>query len=348
VPVVVKAQVHAGGRGKGGGIKLAATPPEAEAVAGQVIGMTLVTPQTGPEGRLVRRVLVEEQTAIARELYLAVLIDPAAGRPLIVGSSAGGMEIEAVAASQPEAIHRIEVDPAAGYQAYEGREMAFALGLSGELLRPAVALIANLYRLFVEKDCSQVEINPLAVTQDNRLLALDAKLNFDDNAAYRHADIVALRDLEEEDPLEVKAQSEGINNYVKLDGSIGCVVNGAGLAMATMDAIMLAGGAPANFLDIGTVNDKARVVNAIGIITADPDVKATLFNIYGGMARVDVIAEGLIEAYKHHDVQVPIVARLAGTELDAGLRLLDAAGVPIQRASDLGEAARKAVQAAKG
>jgi succinyl-CoA synthetase beta subunit len=348
VPVVVKAQVHAGGRGKGGGIKLAATPPEAEAVAGQVIGMTLVTPQTGPEGRLVRRVLVEEQTAIARELYLAVLIDPAAGRPLIVGSSAGGMEIEAVAASQPEAIHRIEVDPAAGYQAYEGREMAFALGLSGELLRPAVALIANLYRLFVEKDCSQVEINPLAVTQDNRLLALDAKLNFDDNAAYRHADIVALRDLEEEDPLEVKAQSEGINNYVKLDGSIGCVVNGAGLAMATMDAIMLAGGAPANFLDIGTVNDKARVVNAIGIITADPDVKAILFNIYGGMARVDVIAEGLIEAYKHHDVQVPIVARLAGTELDAGLRLLDAAGVPIQRASDLGEAARKAVEVARG
>ena len=293
-----------------------------------------------------RRVLVEEQTAIARELYLAVLIDTSSGRPLIMASSAGGIEIEEVAASRPEAIHRVDVDPAAGFQPYEGRELAFALGLDGELLRPAVALIGSLYRLFAEKDCSLAEINPLVVTRDGRLLALDAKLNFDDNAAFRHPEIVALRDLEEEDPLEVRAQSEGINNYVKLDGNIGCVVNGAGLAMATMDAIKLSGGEPANFLDIGTVNDKARVVHAIGIITADPDVKAILFNIYGGMARVDVIAEGLIEAYKHHDVRVPVIARLAGTELEAGLRLLDAAGVPIERAEDLGEAARKAVEAA--
>ena len=345
-PSVVKAQIHAGGRGKGGGIRLAATPEEAETEARQVIGMTLVTPQTGPKGRLVRRVLVEEQTAIARELYLAVLIDTSTGRPLIMASSAGGIEIEEVAASRPEAIHRVDVDPAAGFQPYEGRELAFALGLDGELLRPAVALIGSLYRLFAEKDCSLAEINPLVVTRDGRLLALDAKLNFDDNAAFRHPEIVALRDLEEEDPLEVRAQAEGINNYVKLNGNIGCVVNGAGLAMATMDAIKLSGGEPANFLDIGTVNDKARVVHAIGIITADPDVKAILFNIYGGMARVDVIAEGLIEAYKHHDVRVPVIARLAGTELEAGLRLLDAAGVPIERADDLGEAARKAVEAA--
>lgn len=345
-PVAVKAQVHAGGRGKGGGIKLAATPAEAEEAAGRIIGMTLVTPQTGPEGRLVRRVLVEEQTAIARELYLAVLVDTSAGRPLIMGSEAGGMEIEAVAATRPEAIHRVHVDPAAGFQPYQGRELAFALGLGGELLRPAVGLIAALYRLFWEKDCSLAEINPLVVTAEGALLALDAKLNFDDNALYRHPDVAALRDLDEEDPLEVRAQSEGITNYVKLDGNIGCVVNGAGLAMATMDAIKLAGGEPANFLDIGTVNDKQRVVNAIGLLTHDPDVKAILFNIYGGMARVDVIAEGLIEAYGRHEVRVPVIARLEGTELAAGLRLLDAAGVPIQRADDLADAARKAVEAA--
>ena len=343
---VIKAQIHAGGRGKGGGIKLAANPDEAEAAAKQVIGMTLVTPQTGAEGQLVRSVLVEEQTQIERELYLAVLIDSSSGFPILMGSAAGGMEIEEVASTTPEAIHRVPIDPAAGFQPYEGRQLAFALGLTGDLLRPAVALMADLYRFFVEKDCSLAEINPLVVTKDNRILALDAKLNFDDNAAFRHPDILALRDKDEEDPLEVRAQEEGISNYVKLDGNIGCVVNGAGLAMATMDAIKLAGGEPANFLDIATANDPQRVVNALGIITSDPNVKAILINIFGGMARVDVIAEGIIKANEALNLSVPIVARLAGTNLEEGVRMLEASSVHCERAEDLGEAARKAVAAA--
>ncbi len=346
VPVVVKAQVHAGGRGKGGGIKLASTPEEAEQAARQIIGMTLVTPQTGPEGKLVRRVLVEEQTAPARELYLAILIDGSIGKPVLMGSSAGGMEIEEVAATNPEAIHRVAIDPSAGFQPFIGRELAFELDLGGDLLRQATSLMSGLYRLFVEKDASLAEINPLVVTNDNRVMALDAKVNFDDNATFRHPDIVALRDIDEEDPLEVRAQSEGISNYVKLDGSIGCVVNGAGLAMATMDAIKLAGGEPANFLDIGTVNDASRVVNAFGIISADPGVKAILVNIFGGMARVDVIAQGIIDAHKQMSVRVPVVARLAGTNLDEGVRLLNESGLTVERAEDLGEAARKAVAAA--
>jgi succinyl-CoA synthetase beta subunit len=346
-PSVIKAQIHAGGRGKGGGIKLAATPDEAEAAAGQIIGMTLVTPQTGPEGRLVRKVLVEEQTAIERELYLAVLIDGSIGRPILMGSAAGGMEIEEVAATHPEAIHRIAIDPAAGFQPFEGRSLAFALGLSGDLLRPAVALMQSLYRFFIEKDCSLAEINPLVVTKDNEVLALDAKINFDDNALFRHPDVVALRDIDEEDPLEVRAQDEGIPNYVKLDGNIGCIVNGAGLAMATMDAIKLAGGEPANFLDIGTVNDPARVVNALSIIGSDPNVRAILINIFGGMARVDVIAQGIIEANKTAKSTLPVVARLAGTNLEEGVRLLAEAGIEIERAEDLGEAAQKAVAVAR-
>jgi succinyl-CoA synthetase beta subunit len=346
-PSVIKAQIHAGGRGKGGGIKLASNADEAEAAAKQVIGMTLVTPQTGPEGQLVRSVLVEEQTPIDRELYLAVLIDSSTGFPILMGSSAGGMEIEEVAATHPESIHRVPIDPAAGFQPYEGRQLAFALGLTGDLLRPTVALMANLYRFFIEKDCSLAEINPLVVTKDSRILALDAKLNFDDNAAFRHADILELRDKDEEDPLEVRAQEEGISNYVKLDGNIGCVVNGAGLAMATMDAIKLAGGEPANFLDIATANDPQRVVNALGIITSDPNVKAILINIFGGMARVDVIAEGIIKANEDLKLNVPIVARLAGTNLEEGVRMLEASQVHCERAEDLGEAARKAVAAAK-
>jgi succinyl-CoA synthetase beta subunit len=346
VPVVVKAQIHAGGRGKGGGIKLAGTPDETEAAASQIIGMTLVTPQTGPEGRLVRKVLVEEQTAIERELYLAVLIDGSIGRPILMGSSQGGMEIEEVAASHPEAIHRVDVDPAAGFQPYIARELAFALGLGGDQLRPASALMTGLYNLFIDKDASLAEVNPLVVTKDGRVLALDAKVNFDDNALFRHPEIAELRDIDEEDPLEVRAQNEGIQNYIKLDGSIGCVVNGAGLAMATMDAIKLAGGEPANFLDIGTVNDPSRVVNAFGIITADPNVKAILVNIFGGMARVDVIAQGIIDAHKQMQVGVPVVARLAGTNLEEGARLLDGSGLTVERAEDLGEAARKAVAAA--
>ena len=345
-PVVVKAQVHAGGRGKGGGIKTAATPDEAQRVAGEIIGMTLITPQTGPEGRLVRRVLVEEQTDVDRELYLSVLIDGAAGGPVIIASAAGGMEIEEVAARQPEAISRVAIDPACGFQPHEGRELAFALGLTGDLMRPAVQLMSALYKAFIEKDCSLAEINPLVVTTSGKVLALDAKVSFDDNALFRREDIAAMRDPEEEDALEVQAKELGIDNYVKLDGNIGCVVNGAGLAMATMDSIKLAGGAPANFLDIGTVNDVKRVVNAFRIITSDASVKAVLINIFGGMARVDIIAQGVVDAKKELDIAVPVVVRLAGTNVEEGERILAASGQDVIRAADLGEAARKAVEAA--
>ena len=348
-PVVVKAQIHAGGRGKGGGIKLASTPQEAEEAARQIIGMTLVTPQTGPEGRLVMSVLVEEQVAADRELYLSVLIDNAAGRPLMMASAAGGMEIEEVAARTPEAIHRATIDPAVGFQPYQGRQLAFALGLGGDLLRPAVQLMTGLYRAFAARDASLAEINPLVVTASPkpRLLALDAKMNFDDNALFRHPEVAALRDKDEEDPLEVEAQELGINNYVKLSGNIGCVVNGAGLAMATMDSIKLAGGEPANFLDIGTVNDVARVVNAFKILTADPNVRAILINIFGGMARVDVIAQGIVDAHRQMEVKVPVVVRLAGTNLEEGERILRQASLPLIRAEELGEAAKKAVAAAR-
>jgi succinyl-CoA synthetase beta subunit len=347
-PVVVKAQIHAGGRGKGGGIKLASTPQEAERAAGQIIGMTLVTPQTGPDGRLVKSVLVEEQVAAGRELYLSVLIDNATGRPLMMASAAGGMEIEEVAARTPEAIHRTTIDPAVGFQPYQGRQLAFALGLGGDLLRPAVQLMTGLYRAFAARDVSLAEINPLVVTAppEPRLLALDAKMNFDDNALFRHPEVAALRDKDEEDPLEVEAQELGINNYVKLSGNVGCMVNGAGLAMATMDSIKLAGGEPANFLDIGTVNDVGRVVNAFKILTADPSVRAILINIFGGMARVDVIAQGIVDTHRQMEVKVPVVVRLAGTNLEEGERILRKANLPLIRAEELGEAAKKAVAAA--
>ena len=345
--VVVKAQIHAGGRGKGGGVKLANSPNEAAAVASQIIGMQLVTHQTGPQGQKVRRVLIEEQMPIERELYFAILLDNAIGMPILMASAEGGMDIEAVAANTPEKIMRVPVDPATGYEPYQGRQIAFGLGLRGDLLRSAVQLFGALYELYVAKDGSLVEINPLVVTTDGRLLPLDAKVTFDDNADFRHKDIVELRDKDEEDPLEVQAHEMGILNYIKLDGNIGCVVNGAGLAMATMDSIKLAGGEPANFLDIGTVNDSERVVNALKIITADPAVKAVLFNIFGGMARVDVIAQGIIDAQKQFNIDVPVVARLAGTNVDEGEALLAAANVNVIRAKDLGEAAKLAVQAAK-
>jgi succinyl-CoA synthetase beta subunit len=348
VPVAVKAQVHAGGRGKGGGIKLAATPDEARKVAGEIIGMRLVTHQTGPEGRLVRRVLVEEQLKVERELYLGIVIDNSIGFPLVMASDAGGVDIEEVAAKTPERIQRLPVDPSIGFQPYQGRQLALTLGLRDELMRAAVQTVSGLYRAFVENDCSLAEINPLVVTADGRLLAADAKLNFDDNALYRHDDVAALRDPDEEDPLEVQAQQLGINNYIKLSGNIGCVVNGAGLAMATMDAIKLAGGEPANFLDIGTVNDASRVVNSFRIIGEDPSVRAVLINIFGGMARVDIIAQGVVDAHKELDVRVPVVVRLAGTNLEEGDRILRESGLPVVRAADLGEAARKAVAAAGG
>ncbi len=346
--VVVKAQIHAGGRGKGGGVKLANSADEAEEAARQIIGMRLVTHQTGPEGQQVKSILVEEQMQVERELYLAVLIDNAAGRPAMMASAAGGMEIEEVAANSPEQIHRVTIDPAAGFQPHLARELAYAIGLDGDQLRPAVQLMAGLYKAFAATDASLAEINPLVVTGDGRLLALDAKFNIDDNALYRHAEIQALRDIDEENPLEVQAQSLGINNYIKLEGNIGCVVNGAGLAMATMDSIKFAGGEPANFLDIGTVNDPQRVVGAFQVIKADPAVKAILINIFGGMARVDVIAQGVIEAFKQMDVGMPVVVRLEGTNLEEGAKMLEESGLPIIRARDLGSAAREAVQAAGG
>lgn len=348
VPVAVKAQIHAGGRGKGGGIKLASTPEEARDVARQMIGMRLVTHQTGPEGRLVKRVLVEEQLQVERELYLGIVIDNSIGFPLVMASADGGVEIEEVAARTPERIHKMAVDPTVGFQPFQGRWLALNVGLTGEMMRPAAALIASLYRAFEENDCSLAEINPLVVTRDGRLLAADAKLNFDDNALYRHKEIAALRDIDEEDPLEVRAQESGIGNYVKLSGNIGCVVNGAGLAMATMDAIKLAGGEPANFLDIGTVNDVGRVVASFRIITEDPNVKAILINIFGGMARVDVIAQGIIDAHREMEIRVPVVARLVGTNVEEGERLLRESGLSLIRAGDLGEAAVKAVEAARG
>jgi succinyl-CoA synthetase beta subunit len=346
-PVVVKAQVHAGGRGKGGGIALAETPKQAEAAAARIIGMTLVTPQTGAEGRLVRSVLVEEQMKAERELYLSVIIDNATASPVVMASSAGGMEIEEVASSSPQLIQRVRVDAAVGLQPFQARQLAFALGLAGDLLRPSTALMSGLYKAFAACDCSLAEINPLVVTADRRVVALDAKLNFDDNALFRHPEIVELRDLGEEDPLEVQAQELGVNNYVKLTGNIGCVVNGAGLAMSTMDANKLAGGEPANFLDIGTVNDVARVVNAFKILTTDANVKAILINIFGGMARVDVIAQGVVDAQKQMKISVPVVVRLAGTNVEDGERILAANGGELIRAQGLGEAAEKAVAAAR-
>jgi len=347
VPVVVKAQIHAGGRGKGGGIKLTDTPAQAEKAARQIIGMRLVTHQTGPEGRIVRKVLVEEQVQAERELYLGIVIDSGSARPVVMASEAGGVDIEEVAARSPDKIHKAFVDPAVGFQPYEGRQLAFATNLGGDLLRPAGELMSGLYRAFAAKDASLAEINPLVVTSDGRLLALDAKMNLDDNALFRHPEIAALRDRDEEDPLEVQARELGINNYVRLSGNIGCVVNGAGLAMSTMDAIKLAGGDPANFLDIGTVNDVARVVNSFKILTADPEVKAILINIFGGMARVDVIAQGIVDAHRQMQIEVPVVVRLAGMNVAAGERILADAKLPLIRALGLGEAARKAVEAAR-
>jgi len=345
--VVVKAQIHAGGRGKGGGVKLANSPEEAAQVFSRIMGMQLVTHQTGPQGQKVKTVLVEEQMPIERELYLAVLIDGAAGRPVMMASAAGGMEIEEVAAKTPEAIHRVSIDPVTGFQPHLARELCFALGLTGDLMKPATQLMTSLYDAFMAKDASLAEINPLVVTKDGRVLALDAKMNFDDNALFRHKEIEALRDKDEEDPSEVEASEKGISNFIKLTGNIGCLVNGAGLAMATMDAIKFAGGEPANFLDIATANDVNKVVDALLIISRDPNVNAILVNIFGGMARVDIIAQGIIEAQKKMAKTVPVVARLAGTNVEEGERLIRESGLPVIRAEELGEAAKKAVEAAK-
>ncbi len=347
-PVVVKAQAHTGGRGRGGGVRLAATAAEAAEAASAILGMQLVTEQTGPAGLPVDSVLVEEQVEIAREIYVSVVIDSAAGVPVVIGSAAGGMEIEEIAEEHPEQIHRAPIDPALGFMPYQARQLAFALGLDGDLLRPAVALLEALARTFDEVDCSLVEINPLVVTADGRLLAADAKLSVDDNADFRQQALFGERDRAQDDRLEVEAQDAGIQNYVKLDGSIGCLVNGAGLAMATMDAIQYAGGEPANFLDIGTANSADAVVAALRLIGSDADVRAVLVNIFGGLARTDVIAEGVVRAKQMDLIPQPTVVRLAGTNVDDGRRILDESGVEVIRAEGFAEGARLAVEAAAG
>ena len=324
-PVAVKAQVHAGGRGKAGGIRLASNPAEAEKTAADILGMRLVTHQTGPQGVLVRKVLVEEATTPQRELYLGMVVDRAAEMPVMMASEAGGVDIEEVAARSPEKVLKAHIDPATGFRPFMGRRLAYGLGLDVAQLKPAGELMASLYRAFVENDCSLAEVNPLALTGDGRLVALDAKLNFDDNALFRHPDIAQMRDMSEEDPLEVEASRSGIS-YVKLDGSIGCMVNGAGLAMATMDVIKLAGGEPANFLDVGGGASADQVSGALRILVADRQVRAVLINIFGGILRCDILAEGVIAAVKELGVSVPIVIRMEGTNVDEGKRLLRESG----------------------
>ena len=344
--VVVKAQAHTGGRGRGGGVKLVASAEEARHAASEIIGMQLVTHQTGPAGLPVHSVLVEEQIDIDRELYLSVAIDNSAGLPVVIASAAGGMDIEEVAAQTPEQIHQQHVDPTVGFQAFQGRALAFAIGLDGDLLRPATALMTALVRAFDESDGSLVEVNPLVVTKDGRLLAADAKFSVDDNAAFRHTDLFEQRDTAQEDPREVQASEAGLGSYVKLDGNIGCLVNGAGLAMSTMDAIMLEGGMPANFLDIGTANDVDGVMAALRIIGADPDVAAVLVNIFGGLTRADDVATGVVQAKREGLVDQPMVVRLAGTNVDDARKILDDSGLEFTRADGFAEAAKRAVEAA--
>jgi succinyl-CoA synthetase beta subunit len=346
--VVIKAQVYAGGRGKAGGIKIVDNPTEAKRAASQLIGSRLVTHQTGPEGVPVSKVLVEEASDVARELYLSILVDAASHLPVMMASEAGGMEIEEVAQSDPERILKSYIDPAIGFQPFQGRKLAYGMHLDGGQISEATRLMTNLHKLFIDKDCSLAEINPLVVTVDGKLLALDAKLNFDDNALYRHKDIQELQDKEQEEPLEIQARDWGINNYVKMDGNIGCMVNGAGLAMAVNDLIQHCGGRAANFLDIGTLNNTERVVNSFRMFVADPRIKAVLVNIFGGMARVDVIAKGIVEAYQQMDIPFPVVIRVAGTNLEEGQRILADSGISFVRAKDFYDGARKVVEAAKG
>jgi succinyl-CoA synthetase beta subunit len=346
--VVVKAQVYAGGRGKAGGIKMVNGPQEAEGVASQLIGTRLVTHQTGPEGVSITKVLVEEASDVSSELYLSILIDGTSRLPVIMVSQAGGMEIEEVAQTTPEKILRSYIDPAIGLQPFQGRKLSYGMNLDGGQIGEGARLMANLYKLFMDNDCSLAEMNPLVVTTGGKLLALDAKLNFDDNALFRHKDIQELQDKEQEEPLEIQAREWGINNYVKMDGDIGCMVNGAGLAMAVNDLIQYCGGKAANFLDIGTLNNTERVVNSFRMFVADHRIKAVLVNIFGGMARVDVIARGIAEAYQQMDIPFPVVIRLAGTNLEAGQCILADSGINFIRAEDFYDGARKVVEAAKG
>jgi succinyl-CoA synthetase beta subunit len=340
--VVVKAQIHAGGRGKGGGVKLAKTPDEAEVIARQMIGMTLRTHQTGPEGRVVSRVLVEEGLQMTRELYVSIVLDRAAAAPVVMASSEGGMDIEEVAAREPEKIFKERIHPGAGIVPFQTRKLAFQLGLEGPQVTKAGKLLTSLYDAFRATDASLLEINPLVVTAGGDLLALDAKMTFDDNALYRHADIREFRDLGEEDPLEIEASKFSLN-YIRLDGSIGCMVNGAGLAMATMDIIKLAGGMPANFLDVGGGANAEQIRNAFKILMADKNVRAVLINIFGGILRCDVLAAGVIAAVRELGVPVPIVIRMEGTNVEEGKRMLAESGLNFTNADGMADAAQKVV-----
>ena len=345
--VVVKAQVHAGGRGKAGGIKIADDPGGAEAAARAILGMRLKTPQTPPEGIEVRKVLVEEASSVARELYLSVTLDRARASHVVMASEAGGMEIEEVAARHPEKIIREWAHAALGLQDFQARRVALGIGLGGEQFKQGVGLIRNLFRLYLVKDCSLVEINPLVVTKDGRVLALDAKLNFDDNALYRHPEVTALRDTHEEDPLDVEASKFNLN-YIRLTGNVGCMVNGAGLAMATMDIIKLAGGEPANFLDVGGGASAEQIENAFRILSSDPSVKAVFINIFGGILRCDRLAEGMIAAVKKLGLRLPVVVRMEGTNVELGKKMLAESGLSLVTAEDMADGARKAVELAQG
>ena len=343
---VVKAQIHAGGRGKGGGVKVVKSVDEVRGTAEAMLGMTLVTHQTGPAGKQVGRLYIEEGCDIARELYLSALVDRGSGRVAFMASTEGGMDIEEVAEKTPEKIITVTIDPAVGMQGFYARQLAFGLGLAGDQVRAAVNFIGGLYDAMVDTDASMLEINPLVVTGDGAVIALDAKMNFDDNALYRHKDIEALRDETEEDPAELEAARSELN-YIKLDGNIGCMVNGAGLAMATMDIIKLRGGEPANFLDVGGGATKERVTKAFKIILSDENVEGILVNIFGGIMRCDVIAEGVVAAAREVSLNVPLVVRLEGTNVELGKQILADSGLPIVSADDLGDAAVKIVKAVK-
>jgi len=343
---VVKAQIHAGGRGKGGGVKLAKSSGEAEELAKAMIGMTLVTHQTGPEGRKVGRVLIEEGLQIERELYLSILIDRGSASPVIIASAAGGMDIEEVAASEPEKILREHIDRGTGIVPFQARKLAFGMGLPAAVANKFVKLLESIFKAFIETDASMIEINPLILTKGGELLALDAKVTFDDNAMYRHPDLRDFRDLSEEDPLEVEASKYSLN-YIRLDGNIGCMVNGAGLAMATMDIIKLSGGEPANFLDVGGGANAEQIKNAFRILMLDKNVKAVLINIFGGILRCDVLAAGVIAAVTELGVPVPIVIRMEGTNVEEGKRMLKESGLNFSTADSMGEAAEKVVALAK-
>ena len=345
-PVVVKAQIHAGGRGKGGGVKLAASKDELQSAAEAILGMNLVTHQTGPEGKIVNKVLIEQGLNIAQELYLSIIPDRATAKIVIMASQAGGMDIEAVAADTPEKIIKVFVDPLTGIQPYHCREVAFGLALKPAVVKPFTAMLGQLFRLFTAYDCSLVEINPLVITQEDTVIALDAKLNFDDNALFRHKDVLEFRDLDEEDPLEVEASKYNLN-YIKLDGNVGNMVNGAGLAMATMDIIKLAGAEPANFLDVGGGASAEMVENGFKIILGDKNVKGILINIFGGILRCDVLAQGVVQAAEKTGISVPVVVRMEGTNVEEGRKILADSGLNLTSAIDLHDAAQKVAEIVK-